>query len=387
MTYSFSVYTSSHDIPAECQGSGLQNSSFCRGIDVVEKARVENVNSYYVVTKENNKVACVAYFQLLSVKPLHFNLSGKKVQQAALSMALRIVKPTLLVAGNLFRHDDAFLQFADPDIKPEKKADLYMSTINHLISFTNASGIFIKDVEEDIAAYIQQDKSYIQMEDDVSMEMKIPQDWTSFKDYENALKHKYLQRCRKIRKSFEEITVSEFTTEDIATYSREMEQLYLQVTNKQLVSMGILNHRFFEELVSSLKESYKVCGFFYKDKLVAFSSAILHDGEYDMNYIGFDYAYNHSHNLYFNILFHCLENAIATGSRKLVLGRTAPEAKAILGCHADYRFSFYKLRNVVVNWFYKMVAGYFREQQGDSWKGRHPFKSSFYTIPKEVVEN
>jgi hypothetical protein len=149
--------------------------------------------------------------------------------------------------------------------------------------------------------------------------------------------------------------------------------------------MGIINHSFFEELKKSLQDDYNVCGYFHGEKLVAFSSAILHDGEYDMNYIGFDYAYNQSHNLYFNILFHCLENAMSTGCHKLILGRTAPEAKAIMGCSPDYRFSFYKLRNVIVNWFYQMVAAYFKEQQGNKWKDRHPFKSNYYaTAPPNV---
>jgi hypothetical protein len=105
-----------------------------------------------------------------------------------------------------------------------------------------------------------------------------------------------------------------------------------------------------------------------------------------MNYIGFDYAYNHSHNLYFNILFHCLENAMANQCHTLILGRTAPEAKAIMGCQPDYRFSYYKLRNVIVNWFYRMVSGYFREQQGEAWKSRHPFKSSYYATTSLVAE-
>lgn len=369
-------------MPAEYSRIGLQNKPICRGIDTVEKAAVENLENYYVVTFENGELLCVSYYQLLSVKPVHFNLADKKIQQAALSLALQIVKPTLLVAGNLFRHDVVFFQFADQAHSPEKRDEVFMATTDHLIAHTNASGIFLKDVEADIASFIQQDKSYIQMQDDVSMEMNIPAAWTSFADYENALKHKYLQRSRKIRKSFDGIHITELNEADIHKYSREMEQLYLQVTKKQLVSMGVINHTFFEELKKSLQGDYKVCGYFHGEKLVAFSSAILHHGEYDMNYIGFDYTYNQSHNLYFNILFHCLENAMANGCKKLILGRTAPEAKAIMGCHADYRFSFYKLRNVIVNWFYQMVAAYFKEQQGDKWKDRHPFKSSYYVSPQ-----
>jgi hypothetical protein len=54
----------------------------------------------------------------------------------------------------------------------------------------------------------------------------------------------------------------------------------------------------------ALNNNYKVCGYFFENELVAFSSAIEHDGEYDMNYIGFDYALNNQLHLYFNILFH-----------------------------------------------------------------------------------
>jgi hypothetical protein len=145
-----------------------------------------------------------------------------------------------------------------------------------------------------------------------------------------------------------------------------------------MVSMGILNPDFFVQLKRKMPAQYKVFGFFYEEKLVAFSSVIIHDHDYDMNYIGFDYAMNQQLNLYFNILFHCVEMAIANDCTKLTLGRTAIEAKAIMGCVPDYRYSFYKLRNVVVNWFYKMVAGYFSEKQGEKWKDRHPFKSGFY---------
>lgn len=358
--------------------AGIGAKPICRGIDSVEAAKVANIENYYVLTKEDDIVRCFSYYQLLHVKPIHFNLGDKVLQQSALNMALRLVRPTLLVAGNLFRHDVNFIQFTDETLDAASRAHLYNATTNHMIDYTNASGIFLKDIVPEIGAVIEEEGAYFRMKDDVSMEMRIPDNWKSFTDYEHALKHKYLQRCRKIRKSFEGIQIRELTEADIVRYSKEMEQLYLQVTKKQLVSMGILHHTFFEVLRATLNGDYKVCGYFHQDKMVAFSSAILHDGSYDMNYIGFDYGYNHSHNLYFNILFHCLENAMACGCQTLILGRTAPEAKAIMGCKPDYRYSFYKLRNIIVNWFYKMVASYFQEQQGDKWKGRHPFKSSFY---------
>jgi hypothetical protein len=33
-----------------------------------------------------------------------------------------------------------------------------------------------------------------------------------------------------------------------------------------------------------------------------------------------------------------------------------------------------------------MVAAYFKEQQGNKWKDRHPFKSNYYATAKSEVE-
>ncbi len=381
MELRFSVYNSVADLPIKWS-EYIKDDSVCKGIDIIEKSNLPDLKNLYVVTFLQNEPVFASYFQLLTVKPHHFNISNRKFQQRLLSTALRIVKPTLLVSGNLFRHDMLFYYFINNELSVELKQRIYKATNDYIIDYTNCSGIFLKDVSASMSHILEADESLINMPDDVSMEIILPKHWQSFQDYEKDLKHKYLQRCRKIRKSLEQIEIKEFNQELILQYSEEMERLYLQVTQKQLVSMGKINGQFFIELKNTLKESFKVCGFFIDGKLIAFSSAILHHDEYDMNYIGFDYAYNQSHSLYFNILFHCLESSIKHGSQKLILGRTALEAKAILGCQPDYRFSYYKLRNVVVNWFYKRVASYFREAQGEKWKDRHPFKSAFYENKK-----
>jgi hypothetical protein len=380
MSNSYTLYTSFAEFLRDPRVVSLREKPICRGIDVIEKANTANLKHYYVIIENQGQAQAFAYFQLLQVKPFHFNLQGKRWQQLSLHLVLQWIRPTMLVAGNLFRHDVSFFQFLDDDIDDATKGKIYLDTINHLIAHTKASGLFIKDVPRNLGEFIQQDDSYQRMPDDISMEMHLPAPWQSIADYEKALKHKYLQRYKKMRQSFSEIEVRELSHNDILRYSKEMEALYMQVTRKQMVSMGILNHQFFEFLKTVLQDDYKVCGYFIDQKMVAFSSAIVHDAEYDMNYIGFDYAVNQSHHLYFNILFQCLDNAIQSKCRKLILGRTALEAKAILGCEADYRYSFYKLRNGILNRFYQKVSANFRERQGDKWKERHPFKSSYYEL-------
>lgn len=348
-------------------------------LSIPQSSRLPNLTYYYVITYDASVPVLLSYYQLLSVTPEHFNCQDKVFQHYSLNAALCIVKPTLLVVGNLFRHDCFFFQFTHNQFSHEDQAHLFKQTFEHILHISKASGVFIKDIPQHCASKILLDESYHRMQDDVLMCMSIPPTWSSIQDYEKSLKHKYAQRYRKISKQLESFNVQLFSLDDVLKYQYELEALYLQVSDKQLVSMGKINHQFIVQMKQKRAEDFRVFGWFYQNKLVAFSSAILHDGIYDMNYIGFDYTLNQSHSIYFNILFHCLEQAITTQSTKLILGRTALEAKAILGCEPIYQYSFYKLRNVVVNWFFKKVAAGFKEQIGEKWKDRHPFKSTFYT--------
>lgn len=350
-----------------------------RELGITQDSALTHLSYYYVITSVDGEPALLSYYQHLAVTPEHFNCRDKVFQHYSLNFSLRMVKPTLLVAGNLFRHDVPFLFFTNKLSNVEERAALYKQTFEYVLDYSKATGIFLKDVAPENEAAIRADISYHPMPDDVSMALYVPSHWNSLKDYEEALKHKYLQRYRKIRKQLDGVAIRELSQDEVFTYKQDIESLYLQVTNRQLVSMGKINDAFFVHMKEQFGDRYKVFGWFYEGRMVAFSSAILHDGIYDMNYIGFDYALNQSHSMYFNILFHCLEQSILSRSRKLVLGRTALEAKAIIGCEPEYQYSFYKLRHVVVNWFYKKVSAGFREQIGEKWKDRHPFKSSFYS--------
>ncbi len=353
MNLSFHVFSSYKELPSNWDALLGQNNSLCvHEIALVEKAAIANTKNYYVLTYRNEEPVLVSYFQLLQVKPYHFNETKSWMQKTSLTLALQLVKPTLLVAGNLYRHDVTYYHSISGTASDKEIAILYEKTIQYVTEQTKCSGIFVKDIDNSIAIEFEKDSSYKKMDNDISMYMQLPSSWNTLADYEKALKHKYVQRCKKTRKSFQEVTIKNLTLEEIITYEKRIEELYLQVTNKQLVSMGILNKDFFVELKKTKQENYLLHGFFLHDKLIAFSSAIVHGAIYDMNYIGIDYTYNQQYSLYFNILFHCLENAILLKAEKLVLGRTAPEAKAILGCKPEHTHGFYKLRNAIVNWFF-----------------------------------
>lgn len=388
MQLSFEVYRHLSEVPEIWKDSVKPDSGLSQPqLLIFEKAGLTHLHFFYVITKFQNEAILLSYYQHLSVTPDHFNCRDKPFQHHSLNVALRTVKPTLLVVGNLFRHDTPFQQFIGSAIPESEQGAVFQQTFEYMLDFCKASGIFLKDVHASWAQHILKDASYKQMEEDVSMEFKVPAPWQGLQDYEKQLKHKYLQRYRKIRQQLNGIEIREIQADEMQHRSADIYALYCQVSDKQLVSMGKLNEKSFGLMKQVLQDRYKVFAWFLDGKMVAFSSAILHDGFYDMNYIGFDYAVNQSHSIYFNILFHCLEQAILSGSHTLVLGRTALEAKAILGCEPAYQYGFYKLRHPIVNWFFKKVSAGFREQIGEKWKDRHPFKSQFYTQQTSAPES
>lgn len=378
MALKFEVYTHVHQIPVEWDMFASKDLQI-NNISIEYNADLENVNEYYLCAKVNNEIIFVSYYQLLKVKPKHFRLKNKMILQFFLYRSLEIVKPTLLVAGNLFRHDCAFFHFCEKLEDIEYKKSIFKEALDYMIKYTKATGIFLKDLPDEISENISKDVSCKKMDNDISMYFDIPSHWNSILDYEKILKHKYLQRHKKIVKAFKDVEVRLLDNNEIKKYKKEMYLLYKQVTNNQMVSMGLLNEDYIEKMKEALGDNYLVHGFFIEDELIAFSSAITHQNMYDMNYIGFNYQYNQTYQLYFNILIHCLQNAIQSGYHKLILGRTALEAKAILGCKPDYKNSYYKLRNRLVNWFYLRISKYFANTQGDMWKHRHPFKSEYYS--------
>jgi hypothetical protein len=106
-----------------------------------------------------------------------------------------------------------------------------------------------------------------------------------------------------------------------------------------------------------------------------------------MNYIGLDYSYNQSLQLYFNLLFNCIQNAIAKRCSSLVLGRTALEAKAIVGCAPEAKYGYYKINNSILRKVADSISAQSIDAQGEQWKDRHPFKSEYYEAMPSVVSS
>jgi hypothetical protein len=108
--------------------------------------------------------------------------------------------------------------------------------------------------------------------------------------------------------------------------------------------------------------------------LIGFTSFIERGDQLEFHYIGIDYDYNHTHSLYFNMLFDGVEKAIMAGKKELELGRTAREAKANLGCRPVYFNDFIRIKSKTARLLADWIGGRFQTAMGEEWKNRHPFK-------------
>jgi hypothetical protein len=92
-----------------------------------------------------------------------------------------------------------------------------------------------------------------------------------------------------------------------------------------------------------------------------------------MFYIGFDYDRNAALYLYFNILFFSLEQAILLKKKNLVLGRTALDAKARLGCRPRYLSTFLYIKNRNIRNYVVRAQQQMTTEEG-AWESKHPLK-------------
>lgn len=369
-------YASAAALPPEWdvlvpQDHFLQSAS----LQLYEEAELPSVAFSYVLAYREGEPVAAAYFQTLSIRAHHLNAAALKPWQRRAWRAFTAAAcPRLLVSGHLFRHDVRAL-YRRADLEPFEAFKVFRDVVEEAARRTHASAVLLKDPPDSMLTYFQQfAPDYLLLRADVSMAMAVQPAWEIFADYEKALKHKYAQRARNVRKAAAGLTIRELSATEVVERKADLYALYRQVTERQPVRLGFLSPELLPMLKKAHADSLRVWGFFEDDRLVAFASAWVRDVAFDMFYIGFDYERNAELQLYFNILFFAIEQAILLRKPELILGRTALEAKARLGCKPTYLQTYLYIRNPLLRAWVTRMQGRFSAGEGE-WESRHPFKA------------
>lgn len=340
-----------------------------------ESTSLPDINTCYAGLTDGGKLVAIACFQVLKINSRHINRDlSKGIRKLLLPRLLDAVRPRLLVAGQLFRHD--VQHFYAPLLSNMEAYRAYDQMIMAVLQQTCSMAVLVKDLPAYLVAYFQNfAPRYTLLRNDISMQLELDPAWNDFPDYEGSLKHKYAQKLRKVRGAGSSLEIRSLSVKEVLEQSADLYRLYLQVSKKQVVSLGFLNEAFLPALKAQNPDELRVWGFYEQGKMVAFASAWLKEDTFDMFYIGFDYTRNNELQLYFNILYFSVGQAIAHRKSRLILGRTALEAKARLGCIPEYLHTFLYIRNRFIQNLVRLQLDQQYSSEGD-WEERHPFKNN-----------
>jgi predicted N-acyltransferase len=367
------VFTSVNHLPYDWNSVTTPELLKKEVLATTEKAHIADFNYYYICFYKEEKLIGVAYFQLLQVNKNHYpDFSNRDVVSKRIYNYISKRKYPMLVAGHLFLNNFKSYHFSDSE-NISDCTNAYYKAFDSVKKHSKAKVVLMKEFEGELA-HSPLKNGFIAMSEDYFMQMSIPKSWNNLDDYTAALTKKYAARIKKVKEDISELKIKELNLEDIIKNADLIEKLYLNVTRKATVKMGILNAQFFVELKKALADRFKFYGYFLENQLIAFSTGILTDNTYETYYIGADEEKCKNYGVYQHLLVMGVEKAIESKSKILALGRTALEAKAIIGCKPRLISNYIKFNNRLLQLGATLIISTFYQHNGMDWEKRNPFK-------------
>lgn len=379
MSITLKIYNKLSEAHAEWSTIVPENHHLiCCDLTAIEGSKAPDLKFHYVSIYKDNVLSGVMYLQHLAFSQKHFNRDLIQNRLLKLSQpVLSRLKAHLLICGNLFRVNFQGFYFKDKEDRIDifDCLNIYRKQVKRQVNFC---GILVKDCKREFEPSNISCFQFSPFRQDLTMEMTIQPKWQNFDEYVAALSKKYRQRAIKIRKSITEIERKYLSLEELKLYQNDIQNLYMNVVNKQPLALGILGTDYFIQMKEQLKDKFEVVAFMKDGKLLAFSGHIYYPLKkaMELHYIGFDYSANPLYNLYFNIIFDGIETAINKGYTNLEMGRTAREAKASAGAKAVENFNYIWVKAGLPRLAVNFLSNRFEDKMGDEWQNRNPFKDT-----------
>ncbi|MEL7222749.1 MAG: GNAT family N-acetyltransferase, partial [Bacteroidota bacterium] len=200
----------------------------------------------------------------------------------------------------------------------------------------------------------------------------LKEEWGDFDAYLGAMTSKYRVRARRARKKGISLERREMQLEELEDRQQQMFAYYQGIARQSDFNTVVLPANYFVEWKRQFADHFKVWGYFKEENFVGFSTAIYNDHELEAHFLGFDQSYNSSHQLYLNMLYDLVTEAIASSSRQLVFSRTALEIKSSVGAVPQDLQCWVRSRVGIAKPLVPIVARFIAPLP--NWVQRHPFK-------------
>ncbi len=204
--------------------------------------------------------------------------------------------------------------------------------------------------------------------------MHIPASWNTMEDYVNALQSKYRVRYRRALKKKDQVFIRELNLEETRKFSSALYHLYLQIAGNAGFNMVHLQSDYIASTKEHLGDGFKVFVFEKEGQLVGFYSYFMQGGNMDVHYIGLNKSENIAHQLYLNMLFQVIEDAIMAKCKSINFGRTAPEIKSSVGAETIQMDCYIRHQSPLIQKSVPLLLDFLQPKL--KWEERHPFNQT-----------
>jgi predicted N-acyltransferase len=360
------------------------------GVDflkTVELCPPSGIKPYYGLVSEGENPVGLIYFQSKYVK-LKENLRSKKVESSCTME--RLTEPIkeavigainfqTIVCGNMLLTGKYGFHFTG-DLSRDQQFYIVSMALEKLQSHLSQRGvhaglILIKDFfSEDMPESGEYHQGFTKFTVQPKMVLDLRPEWRNFDDYQHSLKSKYRVRARKALIKASDITKRVFTDQDLANHREKIHSLYKNVSDQADFNAFILHEKYFERLQANLGKHMKCTTYWRNGEMVAFYTSIKNMDVLDAHFLGYEPNENIDCQLYLNMLYDLIKEAIEMGVSKLDLSRTAIEIKSTIGAQPLDMYLYLKHTNAVLNKTVATVLSLINPTE--NYIIRNPFKDS-----------
>lgn len=217
---------------------------------------------------------------------------------------------------------------------------------------------------------------YRSVETEPDMVLTLRPEWRSWDDYLASMTSGYRSAAKKLIKDCAGagLTLRLATAEEMLARADELHALYGQVHQAQGLRLATLSPHYLPAMAKALGTRFRCRVAETADgRWLGFVTSV-HDGATALGYyIGYDRAANVDAPIYLTLLQSTVQDAIAFGSTRLSLGRTALEPKAKMGCKPEPLSCAVRHRVSALNWITTALT---KTAEHDEPPERSPFKAA-----------
>lgn len=319
-------------------------------------------------------VACM-YFQCVALKSDFYpSIASLPLSAAGFFKYLQGRDYRLLVCGHVFfnhRRSAFFL----PELAPAELQKLLSRCLREVLKISGADIFLAKEPSPDLKGFLANHPGrFLSVGPDYLMNLHLKPEWNSSADYAKDLKKKYLQRLKKITENAAVFSWADATLADFDNHQQDIMSAYQNVLDEAEFKLGKLNYNFFRQLIESKSQKTVFRLWFLENKFIGFSILLLQSQAVELYYIGLAKEEEIKRNLYPAMMLNALDFGIENKLKMVRFGRTALEAKAMMGAEPEELTHYIAFQNRWLRYPALAILRYAGKVMGTAWKTRKPFR-------------